>query len=41
MSARTLIASGIALVAIGAMVMRADGYQLFVLSMVGLIQRNR
>jgi branched-chain amino acid transport system ATP-binding protein len=36
MSARTIIASVIALAAVGAMVMRADGYQLFVISLVGL-----
>jgi ABC-type branched-subunit amino acid transport system ATPase component/ABC-type branched-subunit amino acid transport system permease subunit len=36
MNARNLIASVIALAAVGYLIMRADGYQLFVISLVGL-----
>jgi branched-chain amino acid transport system ATP-binding protein len=36
MSARNLIAAALAIAAIGTLIMRADGYQLFVISLVGL-----
>jgi branched-chain amino acid transport system ATP-binding protein len=36
MSARNLIAAALALAAVGTMILRADGYQLFVISLVGL-----